>query len=188
MIVGLIGVAGAGKTYRREQFIKEGFYPLDFKDELVKMCADLTGIRIQARAWETFKSIVLKHDATTATLPYEITGRQIAQRLATEVMRKRYPGHFTKTWCKAARPKLMCGRSIVCGDVRFLNEMQAIMRMAKRWNVKARFIFCDYRSDRHNATLDHDSEKLAQTMLAAGYKDGDEVHYDGERAPHKESI
>lgn len=166
MIVGLIGVEGAGKSERQKQFIKEGFYPLDFKAEVQLMCQDLTGFPCGPAAWEQFKA--------TKFSDY-LTGRKIAQRLATEVIRKRYPNHFTKVWAKAARRKLDAGRSIVAADVRFSNEIQTIQKLAQSRNIKCRFIFCDYKSERYDATDGHASEALAQALIKAGYKDGDEV-------------
>jgi hypothetical protein len=42
-------------------------------------------------------------------------------------------------------------------------------------DVPSRFLFCDFRSKRYDPNSAHKSEKLAQTLLKMGLKDGDEV-------------
>ncbi len=86
-------------------------------------------------------------------------------------MRKRDPKYWVKQFMKSAEDALFKGSSVVCADCRFPNEIQGVLELM----VPTRFVFCDYRSERYNPNLDHESERLAQELLKSGLKDGEKI-------------
>jgi len=195
MIVSFIGVIGTGKNFRQALYAEQGFVPLDFKDSLLYMASDLVGYDVRTN-YEYFKYNLVgltvpaaadhramqrqpAHQVTDKILtdyPSAMTGRLLLQRLGTEVMRKRNPDYWTSAWYDAARVHLLAGKSIAVADCRFYNEVEQIKRTASIFKTEAKFIFCDYRSSRYNATMKHESERMAQELLALGYKDGQELN------------
>lgn len=189
MIIGLIGVIGSGKTYRRDQYVKDGFTPIDFKDSLIEMAEDLIGFKITD--YDLFKENVVGLTGPTGNpskiaprrmtddilfhFPHAMTGRALLQRLGTNVMRKRNPNYWVEAWVGKARHVLMRKGSVVCADCRFPNELKIIKQLATDHKHEYKFIFCDYRSERYDASGRHESEKLAQEMLKRGFKDGQEI-------------
>lgn len=195
-IIGFIGVIGSGKNYQQDLLVKRGFIALNFKDELVAMAQDLVGFPIQDD-YELFKELVVGFNRPGANLvdnypkekmfqinkecleyfPKAMTGRRLLQRLGTNVMRKRDPDYWVNAWSKKAEEYLRGGYSVAVNDVRFGNEIKAI----KHFNcmsfapIETKIIFCNYKSDRYDATSIHPSETLAQKLLSLGLKDGDEV-------------
>jgi len=175
-IVGFNGVIGSGKTYQRDLLIQKGYYPLDFKKELILACGDLVGYEIID--WEEFKKSVpgvRKGDSEELIkkFPGIITGRKVAQNLGTEVCRKRFADFWVLPWKESASERVKRNISLVAADVRFLNEVRTIEQVAELCEVSHRLVFCNYVSDRYDATNNHASEKMAQHLLKIGLKDGD---------------
>ena len=186
-IIGLVGVIGSGKTYQRDLLVKQDFVALDFKDELIAMCEDLVGFGIRDN-YDDFKKCIIgtTHGGWNRGLtptqqqmheyPHIMTGRIMLQRLGTEVMRKRDNDYWIKAWKnKAWKIIKEDNKNIVAADVRFDNEMETIRSMAKVERIKTKIIFCDYKSDRYDATSTHPSEAMAQRFLMDGFKDGQEI-------------
>lgn len=201
MIVSFVGVVGSGKNFNQDLLVKQGYVALDFKDALLDMTEDLVGYKVREN-YDYFKENIVgltapaasahlamartpAHNITSDLLrhyPAAMTGRRLLQRLGTEVMRKRDPDYWVNEWRRAATEHLYLRHNIAVADCRFPNEMDAIKRLSKYMSglvpgvtFPCKFIFCDYRSSRYDATLTHESEKLAQSLLAKGYKDGDEI-------------
>ena len=177
-ITGFIGVVGSGKTYRRDALRTKGFIAIDFKDALIDMVEDLVGFPIR-NDYEGFKERIIGMPNAYIDMldqcPEAMTGRRLLQRLGTEVMRKRDPNYWVNAWTKRANDAVNGGKSVVVADVRFQNEIDAIEDLGKKLGVEPNIVFCDYRSDRYDATSTHPSEALAQDLLQKGYKDGDEI-------------
>jgi hypothetical protein len=110
-----------------------------------------------------------------ASYPQALTGRVLLQRLGTEVMRKRDPDYWAKEWRAKAFQQVSLGRGVAAADCRFPNELEVMRRLGGLCRVPVKFLFCDYRSPRYCATDPHESEQLAQQLLAQGYKDGEEI-------------
>lgn len=202
MIYGMIGVAGSGKGHRQLELVAKGAVALDFKDALIEMCEDILGFPIKDH-YEFFKQVVVGmsyppppggwtpeamavtkaiSDGLLISYPHLITGRVLLQRVGTEVQRKRNPHYWCDAWEKKALDILASGKDVVCSDCRFSNEMDTIRKLGLRYVGKNvgdtyRFIFCDYKSERYNATMNHESEKMAQEYLAAGLIDGQEIPF-----------
>lgn len=189
-LIGFIGVIGSGKNYQKDLLLKQGYAGIDFKDELIAVSEDLLGFEITSK-YDLFKETVvgvtkpgvdMSEDVMRrvsnrflAQFPNAMTGRSMLQRMGTEVMRKRDPDYWVKAWARKAVEALKGGRGVACADVRFRNEIEALWGLGKELGVKSKIIFCDFHSDRYNEKSPHESERLAQHLLAEGLKDGDQV-------------
>lgn len=190
-----IGVRGSGKTYRRNEIIKyltlyastpQTAIPIDFKDGLIEMVNDLLGFPVPAdeKEYDYFKSSVIGlHKGIISRLVSALvdtvtrdalTGRKVLQRVGTDMIRSRMPNYWVDIFMRKAINQIKTNnRHVVCADMRFPNEVSAILSLSDIANIK--FIFCDYKSPRYSATDPHESEQLAQTLLKMGFKDGQEI-------------
>lgn len=187
MIVAHVGVIGSGKDWRAERLLETGkFDRFDFKDPLIDFCSEIVGWDVRGD-YDWFKDMPLgcrrpsnpllesAMREAARELRGVITGRQLLQNLGM-AMRAREPNHWSDAW-KDRVVKHWCSSValVTCADLRFENEYRAAKDMAHGHGVEAQFIFCDYRSKRYQPDVDHPSEHLAQTLLAMGLKDGDEI-------------
>jgi len=186
-----IGVIGSGKDYRSGRLEESGYGRADFKDALLDMVSDIAGYDVRADyEWfkdhpvgvmrpanplaEAFlrsewKDILQKH-------PEIITGRRLLQRVGTEAIRKRHPNYWVDQFVAKAEKTLSEGRGVANSDCRFFNEIESIKNFPRGvlgGRVSSTFIFCDFRSARYNPKFDHASERLAQTFLGMGLRDGE---------------
>jgi len=189
MIIGLCGVIGSGKDFRAKKLVaEEGYIQLDFKEALIDMVEDIVGFPIREN-YELFKACVvgltapgylppagMSIEQVNARMlfenPYAMTGRKMLLNVGTNAMRKRDPDYWVNQWIKKART---LGGNVVAADMRFPNECRAVMEAGTLLNRRVtthRFIFCDFHSDRYNPSLKHESEEMAQNLLAKGYRDG----------------
>ena len=186
-VIAFIGVIGSGKDYSANKLVESGgFERVDFKDGLLDLASDIVGYDVRAD-YEWFKeypigvmrpanilqepSYQAARDVILKSHPFTMTGRRLLTRLGTEGMRKRDENYWVKQFIAAADTAVKRGNFVTTADCRFLNEIRAVQYM----DPNATFIFCDYRSERYNPSLNHLSEKLAQRLLAMGLKDGEVV-------------
>ena len=187
-IIVYCGVIGSGKDHCADQKKTEGYWRIDFKDELIAMISDLCGYNIlRDYDWfkqhipgimrpsnpilEGMKTMERKNIETCDTLL--MTGRRLLQRFGTDVMRKRDPDYWVKAYSKKTSAIINSGGRVVTADCRFMNEVEAI----KSLDENAKFFFCDYRSERYDSKSKHESEILAQLLLSKGVKGGQEIHF-----------
>jgi len=193
-VIGLLGVRGSGKTFTRNKILNDKntesvcahAAALDFKDGLFEMVEDLLGFPVPTdeKEYDNFKSSVIglhkgfvnrliSSFVDTATRD-ALTGRKVLQRVGTDMIRSRMPNYWVDIFVRKARNYVITQRlSVICADVRFPNEVRALINMADV--AVPKFTFCDYRSPRYDATDTHPSEALAQTLLKMGFKDGQEI-------------
>jgi hypothetical protein len=194
-----MGVIGSGKDFQAKNMAKTcpgDWVQIDFKDALIDMCEDIVGFPIRAR-YEEFKEYIIGFQHPNAALagtlqresqlvfskqcckdyPQAMTGRRLLQRVGTDAMRKRDPDYWVHAWAQSAAAAIQAGKSVSCGDCRFLNEMLIVEELAKQLEVSATITFCDFRSKRYDATATHESERLAQQILASGVKDLEQITY-----------
>lgn len=185
-IFAFLGVIGSGKDHRAAQ-ITATHERVDFKDALIEMVSDILGYDIRPE-YEWFKEALIgfrKPDnplregmvrSEMADLkkryPWLMTGREMLQRVGTDVMRKRDPDYWVDQWYVRAGRLLQEGKSVVVADCRFANEVDTLLKMSTIHGGVASFIFCDYRSPRYDPTSPHESERVAQALLAMGCDDG----------------
>lgn len=186
-VVAFIGVIGSGKDYRANRAVRDGKSKrVNFKDALLAMASDLVGYDVQ-KNYDWFKEAIVgmeppRHPLDLAYLredvkdalrkhPNVMTGRRLLQRLGTDCMRKRDPDYWAHQYSVKAKGWLDGGWDIVTADCRFANEVGAI----KKLDPEARFIFCNYRSPRYDARSQHESERMAQKLLAIGLQNGQRI-------------
>lgn len=189
-LVSFLGVLGGGKDFSANKLVKEGYIKVAFADELREMAWDILGWRPDAddfdRQYDWFKKLPLNRrcEINTSSELYlnykspgwiqydrDITGRQFLQNLGTEGIRKRDPDFWARITKQKIQKLLDEGKKVVTTDARFSNEIQSLSELG------AQFIFCNYKSDRYDATNTHESEALAQSLLKRGFQDGDIVEF-----------
>lgn len=183
-LVAYLGVQGSGKDFSANKLIKQGYVKVAFADALRDMAWDVLGWTPQNdHSYEWFKRLPIdkrvyindteEHKLKllaiqSISIKEDITGRQFLQNLGV-AMRSRDPNFWVMVAVSKIQKILEEGERVVVTDARFDNEIQSLKSLGSK------FIFCDYRSSRYNATDTHESEALAQRLLAEGYKDGQEV-------------
>lgn len=191
MIVGMIGCMGGGKDWNAARLVEKGYLRVDFKDALLDMVSDLVGYDVR-QEYDWFKEMPIGYRRPTSEFAVHsfagqakifmlpsglLTGRDLLQRLGTEVMRKRDPDYWVKAWWATVVVRGgTSGRDCVAADVRFENEVRRI-QSANNYGAATRFIFCDYRSKRYRNDVDHPSEWLAQALLELRCQDGQDIDY-----------
>ena len=198
-IAAFMGVIGSGKDYQLQLLKAEDpdlWVQIDFKDALIDMVEDLVGFPIRGR-YDEFKEFIigfqhpnvslaatLQRDSVSlfnkqcvADYPQAMTGRRLLQRLGTDVMRKRDPDYWVHAWAKSTAAAIASGKNVVCADCRFLNEMLVIEELGKQLQIDTSITFCDYHSKRYDANAAHESERLAQQLLASGIQDLTSIDY-----------
>ena len=188
-LVTYLGVQGGGKDFSANKLVQQGYVKVAFADALREMAWDVLGwtpdIEDFDRQYNWFKKLplndiyridaeddefLLKKLNEAKGNSYCISGRQFLQNLGVAV-RSRDPDFWVKVAVSKIQKILEKGGRVVVTDARFDNEIQSLKSLGSK------FIFCDYRSSRYNATDTHESEALAQRLLAEGYKDGQEVMF-----------
>jgi hypothetical protein len=186
-----LGVIGSGKDHNANKMMLERVVPMpqltriDFKDALIEMVSDIVGYNILAdydwfkthpvgvmRPADPFQETIITHEWAEIMRkhPGILTGRDVLVRVGTEAIRGRHPNYWVDEFEKRAVAAQVS--DVVNSDTRFFNEIARIYRLSP---VHAHFQFCNFKSDRYNAKLDHPSEKLAQTLLAIGLQDGQTI-------------
>ena len=171
-LVCFIGCMGSGKDYQSKILIDKGYKLIDFGDSLREMAWDILGWEPKDdEEYDEFKkSNIISGDG----LIQRLSGRQFLQNLGTQAIRKRFPDFWVELWKKKVQAEMEKGNSVVCADARFIKEVEAAISASP----DAKIIFCNYKSDRYNYTDKHETEQLAQRVLADGFNDLDPV-------PHK---
>lgn len=183
-LVSFLGVQGGGKDFSANKLVQQGYIKVAFADALREMTWDILNWTPQNdHSYEWFKKLpidkrvyinhIAEHKLKLLAINSigareDITGRQFLQNLGVAI-RSRDPNFWVKVAISKIQKILEEGGRVVVTDARFDNEIQALKSLGSK------FIFCDYRSSRYNATDTHESEALAQRLLAEGYKDGQEV-------------
>ncbi len=178
-LIAFIGVKGSGKTYLGDQYLARGYKPIDFKDDLMQMCWDILGYK--PKDYEKFKQCIIGLDFLPIKfsealvglfeklgLPPLMTGRRLLQRVGSEAIRKRQPMFWAGQMYRDSQKTLEAGFNVVNRDGRFANELQVMGSLSNIADVK--FIFCDYKSSRYDATDGHVSEHLAQYAVSLAPK------------------
>ena len=178
-----LGCIGGGKDHQTNLLVAQGSVRVDFKDSLLDLAADIAGYDIRAD-YDFFKRAIVgvKRPDNQLMLAYALedmkkleqanpdvmTGRRLLTRLGTEAMRKRDKDYWVHLYVQAAGKILANGMDVTTADCRFLNEVRAVRNLS----AEARFVFCDFRSERYDPLYAHESERLAQALLKIGAKDG----------------
>lgn len=166
-----IGCMGSGKDYQSAQLLEKGYKLVNIGDSLREMAWDILGWSpVNDHEYEEFKS----KNIISGGFLNELSGRQFLQNLGTQAIRKRFPDFWVELWKKKVQEKLNQGVNVVCSDARFLKEVLTAINISP--DVK--IVFCNYKSERYNCADGHESEQLAQKVLADGFNDLDVIPHD----------
>lgn len=179
-LVCYIGVMGSGKSFRTKKMCQENqdFVEINVADTLRNVVWKMIGWKPPTEErYELFKESTF----ISSTLPsVKFTGRDILQRLGTDGIRSIEPDFWINAWKNTVYDTIyLKGKSVVCSDVRFVNEVYAALELENK-NIQVEFVFCDYQSDRYDQKSKHDSERLAQWLKRTypDLKDGDVIPKD----------
>lgn len=131
MILGLVGLAGSGKSTAAVYLVeKYGFKQINFKDALVAEVKDrfpdLLRVIATENGKEKHRTELIDVDSLFTNKPYLPAVRALLQNHGTEVRRRDNPRYWFDKWMKKAQSNNALGNNIVCDDCRFLNEADAI--------------------------------------------------------------
>jgi len=166
-IISFVGVIGAGKSFRTEKLIEEGFYPIAFGDALRDMAFKLLSWKpLNDEQYEEFKKGNRYIDSHSGF----INGRLFLQTLG-ETMREENKNYWVDKLKQRIDLLYRLGYTkIVVTDIRHENELELVKSYKN-----SKVIFCDYKSERYDCENKHISEKLAQEYKMKGYVDGQEI-------------
>lgn len=166
-----IGVAGSGKDYEAGRFIQSnGAVRVAFANSLRRDIWTMIGWSPESeQAYERFKV-----DVFTSSLGIRFTGRDLLLRYGTDIRRK----EDNEVWCKRAIAEiglaLESHPEVVITDCRFKNEVEYLKQYALKNKIHLCFYFCNFHSKKYNPFIMHESEKLAQELVACGFEHLDE--------------
>lgn len=127
ILIGLTGYKGSGKTEVAKFLHSEYFfYRINFKDALIE--------EMKEKLPDTLSAIAKVYSTTIPELfqTKPMIMRELMQNYGTEVRRNDDPMYWIKQWEEHIKDLPLEEDLIVCDDVRFLNEADAI----KRYNGK----------------------------------------------------
>ncbi len=173
-----IGVIGSGKDYASERKAAElNCEIFDFSGGVRDFTFNFLGWKPQTpKDYVYFKSepqtLYFRHDGVVNRLV--VTGRKFLENVGFTM--RSYDPNFWVNYCKArATTYIEEGNdNVVFNAVRYVNEANAVKNVAFSNELELHFIFTDYRSGRYEVRND-DSELFAQSILAAGFKHGDDI-------------
>lgn len=130
MLVAITGAKGSGKDTFAEALVRRNFHVCKMADTLKDM------LRTLYRAADVDeKTIERKIEGDLKEEPCEVLGgatpRWAMQSLGTEWAKMVDPTHtlWSRIWEKRVAPRLLDGTPIVCTDVRFHHEAEAVRRL-----------------------------------------------------------
>ena len=175
IIVGFIGVGGAGKDYQAHLLVDRGYKELAFADALRKIAFSSLNVDYDdgMKNYNYMKTNQCIEIKVGENYTKKITFRQFLEKLGTEGIRK-YDNDF---WCNALIKTIKDNnyKKVCISDMRFLNEYNHIKKFADENDYKFKVVFCDYHSDRYDYNNQHASAKLANYFVNKGYKDLQEL-------------
>lgn len=130
MIVGFVGLMGVGKTTACNILKKhwgEDVVHINFKDGLVAEMRERVPDVLEELAFIYDRSV----DELFATKPPAM--RALMQNYGTEVRRRDQQNYWVEKWQESVRK---ADRNVVCDDVRFVNEADAVERFAEGFLIR----------------------------------------------------
>ena len=158
------GVMGSGKDFQCSLLESRRYTKIAFADPLREMAWKILGWAPKNNEeYEVFKKNTIGHLGLLT-----FTGREFLQNLG-QTMREIDPDFWCKLWQVKVDKLLKEGGKVCCSDARFFNELS----YASNCFCPSAFVFCDYVSERYDATNKHISEELSQYLKSTGLEDLD---------------
>jgi len=155
-----IGVIGSGKDY----FCKEQeLTNIKISQEIQEVTWKLLGITPPTDPME-YEKFYEDFKASEWCSPFSaklISGRFILQQVG-DFLKNIDPRYLIKIWNVKVIKTLCQQVAVCCTDTRMPDEVREALDMG------AKFVFCNYKSDRYNNTNGHKTEKLAQYITNLG--------------------
>ena len=175
-IIGLVGVIGSGKSYRAKKLTEQGYIELTLADEVKKLSHDLLNISIPKNKLTVFKDkgkISIVGDNILSNLDVRQFYINVGQKLKTYLNNENI---WIDKLIEKIKIKISEGHTkIVISDVRFQNEFSSLIKLAiPNYELYLKMVFCNYKSSRYKI-INSDSEQFAQSFIAKGLRDGDEI-------------
>lgn len=177
-LIVFVGVIGSGKGFQSDMLIERGYIKVDFADALRQECYDMLDLPyLDPEEYDKFKKELVPFNTKVEEfcikygypknldgniLPNgELTGRILLQHVG-EIKRKQDPNYWVKQWKIKVDKILEKGGKVVSSDARHFNEIMESTNCVYPSIV----VFCNYVSDRYDATNPHISEEMAQYILS----------------------
>lgn len=177
-VFAFVGVIGSGKDHMAKITAKSsGCKIFDFSDGVRDFTWGFLGYKPATEAdYVEFKRSrnCLVFNCNDFKKDMCITGRKFLENVG--FMMRSYDKNFWANYCfnKAKEYADQTNGDVVFSAVRYVNEAEKVFKLARVIDAEVFFIFCDYKSHRYEIRND-DSELFAQSILAKGYQDGDDI-------------
>lgn len=160
-----IGFKGAGKDYCCDKLVEEqGFLKLSFAKELRLATYDILGLPYKSdEDYNKTKDNLLFNNSTL---------RDFIRRVA-QACKKEDKDIWTKKLIKAVKSSV---KNVCISDLRYAREYEYLEKYAADNNIDFKVYFTDYHSERYTGDSTVLTEKLADYIKKAGYKDMQQVH------------
>ncbi len=170
-IIAFVGHHGSGKDYRCKQLVAEGYKKLAFADPLRAIFFCMLGLSVEEgnKRYDELRKTVIFKDGDRS-----VTGKFMIERLGTEGIRK-YDKDFLIKCLLREIESLPDGVNVCISDLRVPAEYRALKSFTDRCHMDFEVIFCDYRSERYDASSGHSTLRMPEFLLAKGYADGNLV-------------
>lgn len=174
IIIGLVGMKGSGKDYTAQK-LKE-FYQKSGRSVSIINFADPVRqavykvLQIPApKSDEEYTAFKTKSYSCYGTTK---TGREWLEHIG-EGSRIATPLCWTNEWLRVC--KFNQSEVIITTDCRHEHELLAVRYEALRRGVPHKFRFCDFKSDRYDASTDTILNNLALSVQRRGWKDQEDI-------------
>lgn len=176
-IYAFIGVIGSGKDYNSNKLLSkiEGSKKLGFSDGVRDFTFDFLGVKNVNPDSEEYSHF--KEDYHLFSFGknknLSITGRKLMEN-AADKMRSYDPEFWGKEWLKKIEKVMTYTVTVITPDVRHLEELEKLINVCEKNGWEYEIKFTDFKSDRYEIR-EHSSEYLAQSIIKAGFSDGDDI-------------
>jgi hypothetical protein len=168
-VVGFVGVIGSGKDFSADKYVFEkGFTRISFADPIRLLLSIIFGGEVVYEKYSKFKNTNLVLGFFWKTL----TGRELLQKLGHGIRLIFGNDIYLEVMDRKIESLPPSSPGVVIPDVRYFNEAEYVLMLG------GELYFCNYESERYDCFSNHESEQLAQALIALGFNHGDKLTFD----------